>query len=467
MSEVPKRGRESPKGSKNKPGTVGVGCPRKDGRPPQPRQRHSEDSVSSALMPVPSTHVPSSVPAASTSSEATPKTFTASLSANEGLTRPHQFTVSVLTDSPSTGDVLPGGLSPRETSSRTSSNPSLPTHLSSQSPALSRLQPRGETCPAPHDGDGPIHLVQSALFTVTVHPRQRVQGVQQAQQQTKCVQAPSVKVLSQMYHSAMLKSTPDTPPLSCATDTLGVSICSLSKSPSPSPSPALPPAGSNEGMMLQLLFSPLQLLEDGDEDFNFQLITVTEPMQSACRMTAPTAAMSELSLSRLVSPPHNTQSSSPTHTTPLWSRQPVNNPYGSDINASGAVGDDEEKGEDEVPELEREFAPWNDEDVPDGKQTGVRGTPDGGDAGGNPDIRDSGQPHSSMPTWLKNDYLCVCERLVKEMAQNTSQMPTCYDRQIFYDGAENCFLAAQLSYDGSAAGIFHQPQYSVVAPPSG
>ncbi|KIK91123.1 hypothetical protein PAXRUDRAFT_27159 [Paxillus rubicundulus Ve08.2h10] len=56
----------------------------------------------------------------------------------------------------------------------------------------------------------------------------------------------------------------------------------------------------------------------------------------------------------------------------MWSRQPVDNPYGSDIIASGPVGDDEEEGEDEVPELEQGFSPWNDEDAPDGKQTGVR-----------------------------------------------------------------------------------------------
>ena len=84
MSEAPKHGRGHPKGGKNKPGTTGVGCPRKDRCPPQPRlgHRHSEDSgklsdtcalrskqmltspltVSSLLVAtVPSTRVPSSV----------------------------------------------------------------------------------------------------------------------------------------------------------------------------------------------------------------------------------------------------------------------------------------------------------------------------------------------------------------------------------------------------------------------
>ncbi|KIK96920.1 hypothetical protein PAXRUDRAFT_825451 [Paxillus rubicundulus Ve08.2h10] len=70
MSEVPKRGRGRPKGSKNKPGAAGISCP------PQSRHHHSGDSTSPVLVPpVPSMHVPGSVPAVSTSSKATPKTL--------------------------------------------------------------------------------------------------------------------------------------------------------------------------------------------------------------------------------------------------------------------------------------------------------------------------------------------------------------------------------------------------------
>ncbi|KAG1732184.1 uncharacterized protein EDB91DRAFT_676147 [Suillus paluster] len=45
MSEVPKRGHGRPRGTKNKPGTTGVGRPRKDGRAPQPRQRHDTEDA--------------------------------------------------------------------------------------------------------------------------------------------------------------------------------------------------------------------------------------------------------------------------------------------------------------------------------------------------------------------------------------------------------------------------------------
>ena len=53
---------------------------------------------------------------------------------------------------------------------------------------------------------------------------------------------------------------------------------------------------------------------------------------------------------------------------------------------------------------------------------------------------------------------------MKEMKHNSPHMPTCYDRYMFYDGAENCFLAAWASYDGSAAGIFHQPWFFIWLP---
>lgn len=259
----------------------------------------------------------------------------------------------------------------------------------------------------------------------------------------------------------MLESTPGASVPSRETGTPGIGIRSLS--PSPSPSASLPVIGGDGGVVSPLPFSYLQLLEDGDENEDSQFLTVTEPMQSACRMTAPTPALSEPSLLRTVSPLHHTRSTSPAQTPSTWSPQVADNPYGSDITA-GAFGDDEEEGEEEVPELEREFAPWDDGDAPDGEQVGVRSTPDSGDVGETPDIRDSYQPRSSMPTWLKNNYLRVRERLVKEMTRNASRKPTCYDRQTFYDGAENCFLAAQSSYDGSAAGIFHQPRYFIWLP---
>ena len=255
----------------------------------------------------------------------------------------------------------------------------------------------------------------------------------------------------------MLESTPGASVPSRETGTLGIGIRSLS--PSPSPSPSLPAVGGDGGAVSPLPSSTRRRRRENEDS---QFLTVTKPTQSACRMTAPTPVLSEPSLLHSVSPLHDTRSSSPAQTPPTWSPQVAGNPYGSDITA-GTFGDNEE-GEEEVPELEREFAPWDDEDAPDGEQVGVRSTPDSGDAGETLDIGDSCQPRSSMPTWLKNDYLRVREGLVWEVTRNASRKPTCYDRQTFHDGAENCSLAAQLSYDGSAAGIFHQPQYFVWLP---
>ena len=50
------------------------------------------------------------------------------------------------------------------------------------------------------------------------------------------------------------------------------------------------------------------------------------------------------------------------------------------------------------------------------------------------------------------------------MKNDPSPLPTCYDRHNFYDGPENQFLLARASYDGSAAGIFHQHRYFVWLP---
>ena len=136
----------------------------------------------------------------------------------------------------------------------------------------------------------------------------------------------------------------------------------------------------------------------------------------------------------------------------------TDNPYGSDLPMSVAYVDDDDDDDDEghQRELDDEFAPWYDEE----DQPAAESAP--------ADVANSGvhrgQPRSSMPTWLKSDYLRVRDRLVKEMKNNPSRLPTCYDRHTFYDGPENRFLAARASYDGSAAGIFHQHRYFVWLP---
>jgi hypothetical protein len=57
-SEAPKRGRGHPKRSKNKPGAMGVGRPRKYWRPPQPRHHRYCHSVES----IPRRHPPTAIP---------------------------------------------------------------------------------------------------------------------------------------------------------------------------------------------------------------------------------------------------------------------------------------------------------------------------------------------------------------------------------------------------------------------
>ncbi|KAG1732183.1 uncharacterized protein EDB91DRAFT_676274 [Suillus paluster] len=169
---------------------------------------------------------------------------------------------------------------------------------------------------------------------------------------------------------------------------------------------------------------------------------------------------------RTVSPLPSASSASPRTPPSQWSLPTVDNPYGSDLVAGAMTGggDDDDDEEDSTRELEHEFMPWNDEDMPDGEQAETSHTVDAGTSGTTSDGRTPGQPRSSMPTWLKNDYLRVWDWLIHEMKHNSSRMPTCYDRYSFYDGAENCFLAARASYDGSAAGIFHQPRYFLWLP---
>ncbi|KAF9231724.1 hypothetical protein BU15DRAFT_82048 [Melanogaster broomeanus] len=131
-----------------------------------------------------------------------------------------------------------------------------------------------------------------------------------------------------------------------------------------------------------------------------------------------------------------------------WVPPRVDNPYGSDLSASSPGGDDEDdEDEDEDPEMDQEFVPWN----------------DNGTTNVNVDSQ-ANSPRSTMPLWLKSEYLRLCDRLVDEMKRNRSHLPTCYDHYTFYNGAENCFLAVRASYDGSAAGIFHQPRFFIWLP---
>ncbi|KAG1723362.1 uncharacterized protein EDB91DRAFT_179595 [Suillus paluster] len=107
------------------------------------------------------------------------------------------------------------------------------------------------------------------------------------------------------------------------------------------------------------------------------------------------------------------------------------------------------------------YGAWGLEDMLDRGLANTGRVVEAGASGAIGDVRIPGQPRLSMPTWLKNDCLRVHNRLIEEMRHDSSRMPTCYDRYTFYDGTDNCFLAARASYNGFAAGIFHQPQYFV------
>ena len=69
-----------------------------------------------------------------------------------------------------------------------------------------------------------------------------------------------------------------------------------------------------------------------------------------------------------------------------------------------------------------------------------------------------------MPTWLKDEYHRIRDRLSDEMTRNASHTPTCYDRQMMYECGENKYLTVAASYDGSFASTFHRPRYFIWLP---
>ena len=70
---------------------------------------------------------------------------------------------------------------------------------------------------------------------------------------------------------------------------------------------------------------------------------------------------------------------------------------------------------------------------------------------------------SAKPKWLPNEYQRLRERLTVEMNQNSSRMPSCYERNSFYDGTDSSFLAARSTFQLDA-GIFYQPSFFIWLP---
>jgi hypothetical protein len=58
----------------------------------------------------------------------------------------------------------------------------------------------------------------------------------------------------------------------------------------------------------------------------------------------------------------------------------------------------------------------------------------------------SKEERSAMPTWLKQDYADLRERLAREIKSNVSRKPTCYERNTFIDGTPFSFFSANRKF---------------------
>ena len=70
---------------------------------------------------------------------------------------------------------------------------------------------------------------------------------------------------------------------------------------------------------------------------------------------------------------------------------------------------------------------------------------------------------SAMPNWLKTDYADTRERLVHEIKSNPSRMPTCYERNMFFDGAVSPFFRSHRKFQPTPED-FYLPCYFVWIP---
>ena len=141
------------------------------------------------------------------------------------------------------------------------------------------------------------------------------------------------------------------------------------------------------------------------------------------------------------------------------------NPYGSDLNAAKEVSGESTEEEDatmreefsrscdhEEFELERDT---NDSNTNDSNTNETSRAATG--------TQTSKARSSAKPKWLPNEYQWLRERLTVEMNQNSSHMPSCYDRNSFYDGTDSTFLTARSTFQLDA-GIFYQPLFFIWLP---
>lgn len=137
------------------------------------------------------------------------------------------------------------------------------------------------------------------------------------------------------------------------------------------------------------------------------------------------------------------------------------NVYGSDLSVADALEDEEVLDDAEVLE---EFAHGCDEDDDEATSTGSKETTTMTGGGGVlPSTASSGRARATMPTWLASEYQRLRERLTEEMKKSRAGLPQCYQRNTFYDGVENQYLAARSTFQLSAS-LFHQPRFFVWFP---
>ncbi|KAG2103734.1 uncharacterized protein F5147DRAFT_808699 [Suillus discolor] len=143
----------------------------------------------------------------------------------------------------------------------------------------------------------------------------------------------------------------------------------------------------------------------------------------------------------------------------------VQNPYGSDLKADNVHEGDEDEDEDMLEEfnLTCEDADLEDEAESTGDQPMTVNAEHEMSALSAPAQMARQHARPTLPAWLPSEYQRLRERLIHEIKNNSSHLPTCYDRQTFFDGPENPFLVAKSTFQ-LTPGLFHQPRFFIWLP---
>jgi hypothetical protein len=138
----------------------------------------------------------------------------------------------------------------------------------------------------------------------------------------------------------------------------------------------------------------------------------------------------------------------------------VQNPYGSDLKADNICEGDEDEDEDTLEEfnLTCEDADFKDEAEGAGDQPMTVSAEHELLAPSALAQMASQHVRPTLPAWLPSEYQQLCECLIHKMKNNSSHLPTCYDRQTFFNRPENPFLVTKSTFQ-LTPGLFHQPQF--------